>query len=65
MEGIYQRDDEVPAKLYAKEVRAGDVRYFDYNSEDGDITHRRRPMNVEKLFPTFYGGIASISHTRF
>ena len=37
MEGIYQRDDEVPAKLYAKGVRAGDVRYFDYN-EDGDIT---------------------------
>ena len=25
MEGIYQRDDEVPAKLYAKGVRAGDV----------------------------------------
>ena len=44
MEGIYQRDDEVPAKLYAKGVRAGDVKYFDYN-EDGDISDADR-MNV-------------------
>ena len=57
MEGIYQRDDEVPAKLYAKGVRAGDVRYFDYN-EDGDITDADR-VNVGKAIPDFYGGITS------
>ena len=57
MEGIYQRDDEVPAKLYAKGVRAGDVKYFDYN-EDGDISDADR-MNVGKAIPDFYGGITS------
>ncbi len=51
MEGIYQRDDEVPAKLYAKGVRAGDVKYFDYN-EDGDISDADR-MNVGKAIPDF------------
>lgn len=57
MEGIYQRDDEVPAKLYAKGVRAGDVRYFDYNG-DGDISEADR-MNVGKASPDWYGGITS------
>nr|MDE6490009.1 SusC/RagA family TonB-linked outer membrane protein [Muribaculaceae bacterium] len=57
MDGIYQRDDEVPAKLYAKGVRAGDVRYFDANN-DGDITEDDR-INVGKAAPDFYGGITS------
>lgn len=57
MDGIYQRDDEVPAKLYAKGVRAGDVRYFDYNN-DGDISEADR-MNVGKASPDWYGGITS------
>ncbi|WP_363322821.1 SusC/RagA family TonB-linked outer membrane protein [uncultured Muribaculum sp.] len=57
MDGIYQRDDEVPAKLYAKGVRAGDVRYFDYNG-DGDISEADR-MNVGKASPDWYGGITS------
>lgn len=57
MDGIYQRDDEVPAKLYAKGVRAGDVRYYDYNG-DGDISEADR-MNVGKASPDWYGGITS------
>lgn len=57
MDGIYQRDDQVPAKLYAKGVRAGDVRYFDANN-DGDITEDDR-INVGKAAPDFYGGITS------
>lgn len=57
MEGIYQRDDEVPAKLYQKGVRAGDVKYFDYNN-DGDISAEDR-INVGKAIPDFYGGITS------
>lgn len=57
MDGIYQRDDEVPAKLYAKGVRAGDVRYFDLNN-DGDINSDDR-MNVGKAAPDWYGGITS------
>ena len=62
MEGIYQRDDEVPAKLYAKGVRAGDVRYFDYN-EDGDITDADR-VNVGKAIPDFTVVLLRISHTK-
>ena len=38
-------------------MRAGDVRYFDYN-EDGDITDADR-VNVGKAIPDFYGGITS------
>ena len=44
-------------QTYAKGVRAGDVRYFDYN-EDGDITDADR-VNVGKAIPDFYGGITS------
>ena len=57
MDGIYQRDDEVPAKLYAKGVRAGDVRYYDANG-DGDISPEDRVL-CGKAIPDFYGGITS------
>lgn len=57
MEGIYQTDDEVPAKLYAKGVRAGDVKYQDI-SGDGDISDADR-QDVGKASPDFYGGITS------
>lgn len=57
MEGIYQRDEDVPAKLFAKGVRAGDVIYEDVNG-DGDISDADR-QNVGKAIPDFYGGITS------
>ena len=55
--GIYQTDAEVPSKLFAKGVRAGDVIYTDVNN-DGDITDADR-MNVGKAIPDFYGGLTS------
>jgi hypothetical protein len=57
MDGIYQRDDEVPAKLYAKGVRAGDVKYYDANG-DGDISADDR-INCGKATPDWFGGITS------
>lgn len=57
MEGIYQRDSDVPAKLYAKGVRAGDIKYQDLD-DDGDISDADR-QNVGKATPDFYGGITS------
>jgi len=57
MEGIYQRDEDVPSKLYAKGVRAGDVKYYD-RSDDGDVNEDDR-MYVGKAVPDFYGGITS------
>ncbi|MDR2824686.1 MAG: SusC/RagA family TonB-linked outer membrane protein, partial [Prevotellaceae bacterium] len=57
MNGIYQRDDEVPAKLYAKGVRAGDVKYDDVD-KDGDISEADRQY-VGKAIPDFYGGFTS------
>jgi TonB-dependent starch-binding outer membrane protein SusC len=55
--GIYQNDSEVPEKLRAKGVRAGDVIYTDVNG-DGDITDADR-LNVGKAIPDFYGGLTS------
>jgi TonB-linked SusC/RagA family outer membrane protein len=55
--GIYQADNEVPTKLFAKGVRAGDVIYKDVNG-DGDITDLDR-LNVGKAIPDFYGGFTS------
>jgi len=55
--GIYQTDAAVPAKLFAKGVRAGDVQYDDYNN-DGDITDADRQY-AGKAIPDFYGGITS------
>ena len=64
MLGIYQRDSDVPEKLYAKGVRAGDVRYRDVNN-DGDISDADR-LNVGKATPDFFGGItSSISYKGF
>jgi TonB-linked SusC/RagA family outer membrane protein len=57
MDGIYQYDDEVPAKLYAKGVRAGDVKYYDRDG-DGDISDNDR-MYCGKATPDFFGGITS------
>jgi TonB-linked SusC/RagA family outer membrane protein len=55
--GIYQSDADVPAKLFAKGVRAGDVIYYDAN-KDGDITDADR-VNAGKAIPDFYGGFTS------
>ncbi len=55
--GIYQNDSEVPEKLLAKGVRAGDVIYTDVNG-DGDISDADR-MNVGKAIPDYFGGITS------
>jgi TonB-linked SusC/RagA family outer membrane protein len=55
--GIYQYDSEVPEKLVAKGVRAGDLIYRDVNG-DGDITEADR-LYVGKATPDFYGGITS------
>jgi TonB-linked SusC/RagA family outer membrane protein len=57
MEGIYQYDNEVPAKLYAKGVRGGDVKYEDVD-KDGDITDEDRQI-VGKATPDIAGGITS------
>lgn len=57
MDGIYQYDSDVPSALYAKGVRAGDVRYMDHNG-DGDIDDNDRAY-VGKADPSFYGGITS------
>lgn len=54
-DGIYQTDDEVPATLYAKGVRAGDVKYYDLNN-DGDITSADRVVTGTP-FPKFYGSL--------
>ena len=57
MDGIYQYDDEVPAVLYAKGVRAGDVKYFDKDG-NGDINDNDR-VYCGKATPDFFGGINS------
>lgn len=56
-DGLYQKDEEVPTKLYAKGVRAGDSKFYDYDG-DGDITDGDR-MYVGKVTPDFYGGVTS------
>ena len=57
-EGIYQNDSEVPEKLYAKGVRAGDVKYQDLN-KDGDIDYDNDRMITGKATPDFFGGLTS------
>ena len=57
-EGIYQRDEDVPEKLYAKGVRAGDVIYDDLNG-DGDISYENDRQICGKATPDFFGGINS------
>jgi TonB-linked SusC/RagA family outer membrane protein len=62
--GIYQHDSEVPAKLYAKGVRAGDMIYQDING-DGDITAADRQY-AGKATPDYYGGFnTSVSYKGF
>lgn len=56
-DGIYQYDSEVPEKLYAVGVRAGDVKYHDFNG-DGDITESDK-VYCGKVLPNIYGGITS------
>lgn len=55
--GIYQDNADVPAALFAKGVRAGDVMYRDVN-KDGDITDADR-VNAGKAIADFYGGFTS------
>lgn len=55
--GIYQYDADVPVKLQAKGVRAGDLIYRDVNN-DGDITEADR-LYVGKATPDYYGGLTS------
>lgn len=55
-QGLYQDDSEVPAKLYAKGVRAGDVKYTDVNG-DGDIDYDSDRKIVGKATPDFFGGL--------
>ena len=57
-QGLYQDDSEVPAALYAKGVRAGDVRYRDVNG-DGDIDYNSDRVITGKATPDFFGGINS------
>lgn len=57
MLGLYQNDSEISERLFAKGVRAGDVKYEDIN-EDGDITDVDRKY-VGKAVPDFYGGFNS------
>ena len=56
-DGIYQDDADVPEKLYAKGVRAGDMKYYDKNG-DGDIDDNDRVI-CGKATPDFFGGITS------
>lgn len=61
--GIYQDDSEVPAKLYAKGVRAGDVKYLDVNN-DGDIDYNNDRKITGKATPDFFGGLTSVMRWR-
>jgi len=55
--GIYQNDSEVPASLYNRGVRAGDVIYEDFNG-DGEITASDRQV-YKSGSPKVYGGLAN------
>ncbi len=55
MLGLYQKDADVPAKLLAKGVRAGDIQYEDVNG-DGDVSEADR-KDVGKATPDYFGGI--------
>ncbi|MBQ1937882.1 MAG: TonB-dependent receptor [Bacteroidales bacterium] len=57
-EGLYQDDSEVPEKLYAKGVRAGDVKYYDANG-DGDIDYNNDRVINGKATADFFGGLNS------
>lgn len=57
MDGIYQKDSEVPQSLYNAGVRAGDIRYYDPNS-DGNLSPEDKVI-VGKALPDFYGGLTN------
>ncbi|GAB3826861.1 TonB-dependent receptor [Pontibacter rugosus] len=57
-EGIYQSDAEVPEKLFAKGIRAGDVKFRDING-DGDITTGADRTFVGSAVPDYFGGITN------
>ena len=57
MDGIYQDNQEVPEKLYAKGVRAGDIKYADKDN-DGDLTPADKDI-VGKPLPDFFGGLTN------
>ena len=57
MDGIYQDNQEVPEKLYAKGVRAGDIKYADKDN-DGDLTPADKEI-VGKPLPDFFGGLTN------
>lgn len=57
VEGLYQTDNEVPAALYKKGVRAGDIKYYDANN-DGDLSPEDKVV-VGKALPDFYGGLTN------
>lgn len=60
--GIYQRDEDVPATLYERGVRAGDMIYEDISGPagkpDGMIDDYDRQI-CGKATPDFFGGITS------
>ena len=58
MLGIYQSDDQVPAKQYAQGVRAGDIMYEDVNGDD-DIDTVNDSQFVGSANPLFTGGLSS------
>lgn len=53
--GIYQSDDEIPEKIYAEGVRAGDVKYEDVN-DDGYIDRENDSQIVGSANPKFTAG---------
>lgn len=55
--GIYQTNDEIPSGLFAKGVRAGDVKFEDVNN-DGVINAADREV-VGKSTPDFFGGLTN------
>ena len=57
MDGIYQDNQEVPEKLYAKGVRAGDIKYADKDN-DGDLTPADKEI-VGKPLPDVFGGLTN------
>jgi TonB-linked SusC/RagA family outer membrane protein len=52
--GIFQTDDEVPQKMYANGVRAGDVKYDDLDGNDVIDVNDRQIIGSSN--PDFFGG---------
>jgi len=55
--GIYQSDSEVPANLYANGIRAGDVKYEDFNNDGTINAEDRQPYKSGS--PKIYGGMSN------